>query len=197
MILLLRALDRLLAVTLLVALAAAGAVVAVFCIGDGTGNLSLHRLSDLVNLPQLRDTVGDWLGRLEADGGVALLGVVAGVGAVALGLLLLAGLLVPRRERLVTLESDGESTITARRRALAAVARALAEQARGVTRAKARVRPRRRRGAKLRVRVDRTRPTPAKEVRDAVRAQLEPVTGSLPLVTRVRTRLGTGSARVE
>ena len=194
---LLRAIARLLAFVLLVALAVAGAMVAVFCVQAGTATLSLHHLAALVALPDLRNTVGPWLRSLEADGPVAIVAVLCGVGAVVLGIALLLGVLVPRRERLVTFEQTDTGVLAARRRALARLARALAEQASGVTRAKARVRAHRRReGGRLRVTARRSRSAPAREVSAAVADELVPLSDGLPLATRVQTRLARGAPRV-
>ena len=125
MILLARALVRVISFVLLVILAVAGLVLAVFCISTGTSGPSLGGLAHLLDLGSLRDTVGSWLGQLEASGAVAGIAAVCGLAAMLLGLLLLAGILVPRRERLVTLASGEHGTIAARRRPLAQAATAL------------------------------------------------------------------------
>ncbi|MGI8623860.1 MAG: hypothetical protein ACR2NB_10365, partial [Solirubrobacteraceae bacterium] len=116
---LLALLDRLLAPLLLAVLAVAGAAAAVFCIQGGTATLSLHHLAGLLSLPDLRDAVRDFLDGLEGSGATAIVPLLGGLGAIVLGLALLAGLLVPRRERLVRLEDRPAGPILARRRALA------------------------------------------------------------------------------
>jgi hypothetical protein len=185
MILLARGLVRLVSFLLLVILAVAGIVVAVFCIGTGSTGLSLGGLASLLELNTLRETVGDWLGQLEASGPVAVVAALCGLGAVLLGLLLLAGILVPGRDRLVTLASSEEGTLAARRRALAHVATALVEQVRGVTEARVRVRPRRRAGGRMAVRASRTRRVDARQVEGAVREQLGGLTNPFELKARV------------
>lgn len=185
MILLARALVRLVSFLLLVILAVAGIVLAVFCIGTGTSGPSLGGLAALIDLSTLRDTVGGWLEQLEASGPVAVVAALCGLGAILLGLLLLAGILVPRRERLVTLTSGENGTLAARRRPLAQAATALVEQVRGVTEARVRVRPRRRSGGRLAVRASRGRPADPDEVRSAVREQLGGLTGPFELKARV------------
>ena len=105
MILLARALVRVVSFLLLAILAVAGIVLAVFCIGTGTSGPSLGGLARLLDLSSLRDTVGSWLGQLQASGAVAGIAAVCGLAAMLLGLLLVVGILVPRRERLVTLAS--------------------------------------------------------------------------------------------
>jgi hypothetical protein len=196
-ILLLRALVKLLAFLLLVALALLGLAAAVFCLQGGSETLSLTKLAELLRLPELRDEVGDLLRALEADGPVALLSLLGGLIAMLAGLALLAGVLVPRRERLVTLEAAPAGALAARRRALAAAAGMLAEQARGVTAARVRTRPRRTSGGTLRVRAQRTRSTDPAAARAAVEDQLRPLADPFKLRSRVRVRFGGRGPRVQ
>lgn len=185
MILLARALVRLVSFLLLVILAVAGIVLAVFCIGTGTTGPSLGGLASLLPAASVRDTVDGWLGQLEASGSVAVIAALCGLGAIALGLLLLTGLLVPRRERLVTLATDSHGTLAARRRPLAQAAQALTEQVRGVTEAKVRVRPRRTSGGRLRIRAAHPRPADSGQVRGAILEQLHGLTEPFKLKARV------------
>jgi len=185
MILLARALVRLLSLLLLVILALAGIVLAVFCISIGTSGPSLGGLAGLADLGALRDAVGGWLTQLEASGSPALVAALSGLGAIVLGLLLLAGLLVPRRERLVILAGSQSGTLAARRRPLGRAATALVEQVRGVTEARVRVRPRRLAGGRMAVRASRSRPADARQVRSAVHEQLRGLTDSFKLKARV------------
>lgn len=194
MIALARVLVRLVAFLLLVLLALAGLAVAVFSIDTGTTGPSLGRLAELLHLASLRDTVGAWLDQLEASGSVAVVAGLCGLGAVLLGLVLLAGLLVPRRERLITMPSAVSGDLAARRRPLAQAAQTLAEQARGVTGARARAKPRRRSGGRLRMRVSRGRSEDAGLVRSAVAGRLAELTEAFQLkarvdVTRSRSRV--------
>jgi hypothetical protein len=181
-----RAIARLIGFLLLVALAVAGLAAAVFCIGTGTSGPSLGRLASLVHAPELRDSLGGWLGQLEAPGSIAVVAALAGLGAMLLGLVLVIGVLVPRRERLVVLAHDEGGTLAARRRPLAQAAQVLVEQGRGVTEAKVRVRPRRTRGGRLRVRATRPRPADPGEVRAAVEHELNELTGPFALSTRIQ-----------
>ena len=185
MILLARALVRLVSFLLLVILAVAGIVVAVFCIGTGTSGPSLGKLASILHLASVRDTVGHWLGQLESSGSVAVVAGLCGLGAILFGMLLLTGLLVPRRERLVTLASDGDGTLAARRRPLGQAAETLVEQVRGITHARAHVRPRRRAGGRLRVRASRTRTADPTQVSAAVNEQLRELTDPFTLTARV------------
>ena len=182
-----RALARLVGFLLLVALAVAGLAAAVFCISTGTSGPSLGGLARLVHAAALRDSLGGWFDQLAASGSAAVVAALAGLGAMLLGLVLVIGVLVPRRERLVVLTEQDEGTLAARRRPLAQVAEALAEQGRGVTEAKVRVRPRRRtRGGRLRVRATRPRPADPGEVRVAVEHELGELTGPFALSTRIQ-----------
>jgi hypothetical protein len=195
MIVLARALVRLVGFVALVALAAAGLALAVFCIGTGTSGPSLGRLAELLHLGSLRGTVGQWLSQLETHGSVAALAGACGIGAMLLGLLLLAGVLVPRRERLVTLSRLESGTVAARRRPLAQVATALVERERGVTEARVRVRPMRRTGGRLSVRASRARHADPGQVEAAVGEALGGLTEPFKLKARVDLRRQ--GARVE
>ena len=195
MILLARALVRVVTVLLLVLLAFAGLALAIFCIGTGTSGPSLGGLAGMLNLDEVRDDVGGWLARLEAPGSVAVIALLCGLGAMLLGLFLLAGLLVPRRERLVTLTSDARGTLAARRRALGQAAAALVEQTRGVTSARVRVRPRRRTGGRLTVRAERVRPADPRELQGQALEKLRGLTD--PFKLKARVEVARRGARVE
>lgn len=195
MILLLRAIARLVAFLLLVVLAVVGLAVAVTSLGSG-GGFSIPGLAELVNLPQLEDRVGDLFDQLESPGSAEAVPALAGLGGLAVGILLLVGALWPRRERLVTLEEGSEGTLAARRRALAQIAGALAEQARPVSATKVRVRSRRRgRGGRLEVRAVHPRSAEAAEVERQATGSLEPLTSAFALEAKVRPHLAEGEAR--
>ena len=194
---LLRALVRVVTFVLLIVLSLAGLAAAVSCIGAGTGPLTIPWLADVAHLPELRDEVGGWFDDLEADGPLAWKSALAGAAAMALGLLLLAGLVIPRRERLVTLSGGRGGHVTARRRPLGQICRALVEQVRGVTQTKAKVRPRRRGGGTIKVRADRSRSTDDRDVRGRAKDALEELTSGFRLRAKVRTRLGDNGSRVE
>ena len=185
MILLARTLARLVGFLMCVVLALGGLLLAVFSIGTGTHGPSLGGLASLLSLHSVRHTVGDWLARVEAPGSVAVIAGVCGLGAIALGLLLIAGVLVPRRERLVQLAEDERGKLAARRRPLAQLATALVEPVRGVTEARVKVRPSRRTGGRVSVRASRTANTDADEVRRAVAEQLDPLTAPFKLKARI------------
>jgi hypothetical protein len=150
-----RLLVRMLGLLALIALAAGGIVLAVFCIGTGTSGPSLGRLAELLHLASLRETIGGWLGTIESPGSIGMIAGLCGAGAILLGLLLLVGVVAPRRERLVTLSRTERGVLAARRHPLAQIATVLVEQARGVAHARVRVRPQRTGGGRLAVRASR------------------------------------------
>lgn len=194
---LLRGLAQLVTFVVLVALAACGLAVAVFSVA-ASGDFSLPGLAKLIGLPGLSEGAGRLLRSVEADGGVAAISALAGLGAVVLGALLLAGTLAPRRERLVVLGSGDEGTTAARRRVLRRVAGALAEQARGVTATKVKLRARRRaRGGRLTVRAAHPRTADPKEVERGALEALDPLAKPFGLKPRIRPRLGRPDQRVQ
>ena len=186
MILLLRALVRLLGFLLLIALALVGlgfAVAALF--GDQLG-------------VQLEGSaVSRWLERLEGDGTQGLEAVVGG-GMVLLGLLLLIGALAPRRERRAVLEHGEHGTLDARRRPLAQMFTALAERTRGVTHARAKLRlGRRAHHGRLVLRAERPRTTESAAVRESVQSDVGELAAAFGLKTRIQAPLGRRGRRVQ
>ncbi len=198
MVLLLRTLARLVTFLLLAALALAGLALAIFSIGGGDGAVSLPELARYVRLPELREEAGNYLTQLEDAGSAAAYSALAGAAALLAGVLLLAGALAPRRERLVLLEQSENGRLTARRRTLSQVAEALAEQARGVTEAKARVRTSRwNGGGRVTVLATRPRSSSAETTEEKAARNLAPLAQDFGLKPRVRSKLGTGKRRVE
>jgi hypothetical protein len=188
MILVLRNLARLLVFVVLVAIALAGLAAAIFCIGDGD-SFSLSALAGYLQLPELRDLVGGWLEDLEADGVTAWWTVLGGACAMLVGLLLLVGVLAPRRERLVQLDTTEAGRLATRRRPLAQAAEALALQQRGV-------RTSRWGPGKLILRTSRRRDVDQAEVESRAEEAVKPLAEAFHLGLRVRTRPGEGAARV-
>lgn len=196
-ILVLKTLVRLIGFLLALALCIIGLALAVFSIQGGKSGLSITHLAHLVHLPALRHDVDTFLTRMEASGPIAVVALASGVGAVIIGVLALVGVLVPTRERLLTLSSSGDEALLARRRALAALARSLAERADGVSEAKVRVRVRRRGGGKLTVRAQHSRAADATAARSALEAALAPLIGPLPLSAKLKVRPPEQGAGVE
>lgn len=197
MLLLCRALAALLGLILLVAVAIAGLAAAVFSIQGDIGTLSLTKLCDLVELDRLRGTVGAWLAALEDDGPTATVAALAGVGAVLLGLALLIGSLVGRRERLVLIERSPRGQLAARRRAAGQALRALAEQPRDVIAAKVRVRARRRRrGGRARLTLLRAQTAERRAVLASGKERAQPLAEAMALRVRARQKVPRRHGRV-
>lgn len=196
--LLLRSLSRLVAVCLCAGLALAGLALAVFSIG-GDGTISLPALARDLHLPGLVDAAGDQLRRLESgDRPIAWLPLLCGAAAAVGGLALLAGVLLRRRERLFVLEQSDEGRLAARRKPLARLLVALAEQSRGVTQATARLHPRHRRpGGRLTISASRSMTTTDADAVARTSRAIAPVADAFALRTRVHARAGTGSGRLE
>lgn len=189
MVLLLRALAALVGFLLLIVLAAAGLAAALFSIQAGDGTLSLSHLAGLLALDELRDGVGGWLGDLEGGGPVAAAAALSGAGAVLLGLGLLVGALIPRRERLLIIERSPKGVLGAKRRAAAAALQGLAMHPRSVLAAKARVRPRRRGiGGRARLTLHRAQTTEPGQVIAAARDESRPLAEQMSLRLRLRQR---------
>jgi hypothetical protein len=184
-----RGLARLLAALLAAALAVGGLAVALFSIqGDGA-TLSLPALAGRLHLGDLQVAVGMWLADLQADGPVARVAALAGAGAVALGVLLLFGVLVRRRERLLVMRSDADGTIAARPGAVGQAAVALGEQSRDVLRATDRTTARRRGvGGRLRLTIYHAPSTDAAGTTAAGRVRIQGLADAFSLRADVRGR---------
>lgn len=189
MVLVLRVLAALIGLLLLVVLAAAGLATAIFSLQAGDGTLSLSQLAGLLSLDELRDSVGGWITGLEAGGPIAAVAALSGAGAVVLGLGLLIGALIPRRERLLIIERSPAGVLSAKRRAAAAALQDLAQQPGAVLAAKVRVRPRRRAiGGRARLTVVHAQTAEPGRVLAAARSASEPLAEQLSLPLRVRQR---------
>jgi hypothetical protein len=183
-ILVLRALSRAVAFVLLVALAVGCLVAAGFAVARS----GLPTLGDLVGTDTAAGHSRDFLARLERGDQPA--GAAAGAGLAALvGVVLVAGAVLPRREPTLELADDEEGRLSARRRPLQSVATALAARPVGVSRARARIRGRYRRpGGRLRVRVGRVPGAEAKPLAEQVEAAVAGLARAFSLKTKVRTR---------
>jgi hypothetical protein len=182
-------LTNLLAFLLLVALSLVALAAAVFEIQGDHDTLSLPQLADWFTLPSFRDTVGGYLHSLETSSSVLGVSVAAGIGAMIVGLLLLAGLLVPRRERLATLAEEQSGRTSARRRALRQAATILARRVDGVERVDTRARSRRRGGATVRLRVRRLPGADRGSVREEIQRTVTPPIESSGQGMRARVRV--------
>lgn len=179
---LLRLLAAVVGLLLLVLVAVGGIAVAVFCIRGGTATLSLHHLASLISLPDLRDKVGPFLGSLEADGPTAAIAALCAAGAILLGIGLLIGALVPRRERVLIVSREDRGTIAVRRRAAGNALADLAERPREILKARARVSPNRKRpGGRARLKLTEAAGTDERPQAEQARAELNELGESLSL----------------
>jgi hypothetical protein len=192
-----RALARLIALVLSATLAIAGLAGAVFSAQGDTSPLSLPSLATLLRLDDLHASVGVLLAHLQADGPVATITALAGAGTVALGVLLLFGVLAHRRECLVVMRSDDEGTIAARPRAIGQAAVLLGEQSRYVLHAKAKAMPKRHgRGGRLYLTAYHAQSSDGSGARTATRDRIRALAESFSLGVRVRSRVPRGGPRV-
>lgn len=186
---LLRLLAAVLAFALLIAIAVGGIVVAIFCIRGGTATLSLHHLSSLLSLPDLRDKIGPFLESLEASGPAAAIAALCGAGAILLGVALLLGALVPRRERILIVERSDRGTIAARRRPAGSALADLAEKPREVLSAKAKVSPNRSRtGGRARLKLTEAAGTDERPKAEQARTDLGDLAEALSLKLQTVSR---------
>lgn len=196
MVLALRALARLITLVLLVALAVAGGATALFSVQGGDDPLSLASLAGLLRLPELRDTVGAYLDQLEADGPLAKVSALAGVGVVVGSVLLLIGALAPRRERLLVLDEGGEGRIAARRRPFEQLAVAAVRDGEA-TEARARLRVQRGgRSGRLGLRLAHPRNEPPGTVTERASRTLAPLITPFRVEPRIEAKVAGKGARV-
>ena len=189
MIALARILTRLVGIALLTLLAVGGAAAAVFCISGGHGTLSLPALAGDIHLPQLRDDIGAFLNQVSAHGSIAVVAGLAGLAAVALGALLLAGAWLPTRQRVIVLDHTPDGALAATRRPLAQAVTALALQPSEVIRARTRARARRGHdGGRVRVRVRAASPADKQQAGGAAATAVAALAQPLALRVRVRAR---------
>jgi hypothetical protein len=195
--LLARALTRLAGVALAIAVALLGLGVALYCF-DGAISLGDARPDRLAHLPAARRHVAHFLAQIAAPGTTAGLALVCGLGAMAIGVALIIGLIGPRRPGVAVLRDDGgDGRLAARPGPLRDMARALAGQAEAATGVR---RPKlalaRRGGGRLRVIAAHGADGDPAEIRREVRERLEPITEPFGLRTQVAVRAGDAGERV-
>jgi hypothetical protein len=199
MMVLLRALARLIGAAWMIVLALLGLGVALYCF-DAVISLGSARPDRLLGLPSVRSHVGRFLDQVAAPGPTAGLALLCGLGAMLLGIVVLLGTLRSRRQRLVVLERDPrDGTLAARPRTLRAMARVLAEQAPGATSVRRPKLALSRRGSRgrLKVTASRARTSDRRQVESALKERLEPISEPFSLRPRVRVRLGERGERVQ
>jgi len=192
MMLLLGALARLVELLLMAAIALIGLGVGLYCL-SGLISLGSVRPDRLLHLPVVRARVGHFLAQLAAPGPTAILALLGGLAAIAIGIGLLVGLLGTRRERLVVMEDDASGTggLYARQRTVSRMVRAetlLAPGVTGVRRPKVRLARSGRRG-RVRVLAARGADPDAATVDRAVHDRVDPVLAPLGLRGDIRVRL--------
>jgi hypothetical protein len=186
----LKPLARLATFVLLLVLALAGLLVAV------GGIVGVPSVAELLRLPEIRDAVGGWLQAIDAPQQLPRATVLFALGAILIGLLLLAGALGRTPDRLVVLEERDGGTLAARPRALAQAADALIGPVRGVSERRVRVKPRRGSG-RLEVRATHTRSISAQAVEADVRDAVAPLSDAFGVQTRVRPQPADSGRRVD
>jgi hypothetical protein len=193
-----RGVARLVGMLWMLALALLGLGVALYCL-DGLVRLGSVRPDRLMHLAGARRHVGHFLAQLASPGPTAALALLCGVGAMALGVLLLVGLLRSRRPYLARLDGGADAgRLAARPSALRDISRALAERAPGataITHPKLRLARRRRRG-RLGVTASHAATSDPASVQRAVTESLAPISGPFALTPRVRVRRGKPGERV-
>ncbi|WP_051471190.1 hypothetical protein [Patulibacter minatonensis] len=179
-----RAVTRVVAFVALPVLAVVAVLVAV---AATVGENQSRKLADQSGLTDAWREVGPFLDRTAPSGDTAA--VLAAIGAVLLGIVLLIGALAPSREREVPLADGADLRI--RRRALRGALQSLTGRVLGTTGAKVRLRPRRRRaGGRLVVQVTRTPRADPDAIRATLDERLGPLAGAFALRTKVRTAVG-------
>jgi hypothetical protein len=171
---------------------------ALYCL-DGLVGLGSIRPDRLLHLPSARRHVGHFLSQLADPGSTAGLALLCGLAAMAWGILIILGVVGPRRPRVAVLDRDGSGgTVAARPGPLRDMALALAEQAPGATRVR---RPklalsRTGNGGRLWIRASRARTDDPVDVSHAVEQLLEPLTEPFALRPRIHIVAGQAGERV-
>lgn len=199
MVLILRPVARLVGAVWMIVIGLFGLAVALYCL-DGLIKLGSARPDRLLHAQRISRHVGRFLEQISAPGSTAWLALLCGLGAMALGLIVLVGTLRSSRQRLAVLDADsGTGTVAARPRVLGDMTRDLARQTEGAARVK---RPRLslsrsgRRG-RLTVRGNRTRTSDPTAVKQAVIEAVKPVSEPFSLRPRVSLNPSQGRGRVQ
>jgi hypothetical protein len=175
-----RGLTRLVALILLPLLAV---VALAFAVAAVIGQSRAASLARSLQLTSAWHQVGRFLARVAPAGQSVV--IIAAVGAVVLGAVLLIGSLVRTRER--ELHLDGEPDLGIRRRALQDALQSLPTRRPGVTSTQVRLRGRRRTARVQSTLTPRAQP---EEIDAALTRELEPLTTAFALKVRVRGSLG-------
>ena len=196
---LVRALARLIGAIWMLALALLGIGIALYCL-DAVIKLGSARPDRIVHLSSVSSHVGRFLAQIASPGTTAALALLCGLGAIAIGLLLLIGTLRSSRQRLAVLNADSATgTVAARSRVLGDMSRHLAQQTDGIARVK---RPRlslsrRGRRGRLKLRSTRTRSSDPQAVTPALTHAVAPISEPFRLKPRVTVTVSDGRGRVQ
>lgn len=178
-----RAITRLIALVLLPLL---GLVSLAFAVAAIIGGSSARSFAHTTELTQAWREVGTFLSHTAPAGGNSVL--LAGAGAVVVGLVLLVGALAPARDRELALD---DRDLTIGRRALRNAASSLAGAPRGTTDTKVRLKTRRlRSGGRLRVTATRSPRAQAAPIKQALGERVGPLATAFSLSTKITTRVG-------
>jgi hypothetical protein len=194
-----RPLARLVGAVWMIVIALFGLAVALYCL-DGLIELGSARPDRLVHTQRISRHLGRFLAQIAATGSTAWLAVLCGLGAMAIGVILLFGTVRSSRQRLAVLDADSSTgTVAARPRVLSEMTRDLAQATEGATRVK---RPRLslsrsgRRG-RLKVRSARTRTSDPRAVKQALTEAVKPLSEPFSLKPRISVQLPEGRGRVQ
>ncbi|MDO9407982.1 DUF6286 domain-containing protein [Patulibacter sp.] len=188
-----RGLNRLLA---LIVLPLLGLVALAFAVAAIAGESSARSLADSTRLTDAWAEVGTFLQETAPRGETVV--VLAGVGAILVGLIVLIAALAPTRDRELHLK-DGDPDLGIRRRALRGALQSRTGRVRGVTGVSVRLKPRRRKvGGTVRVRATRTPRGDAKAIDATYTERMAPISDAFGLRTKVQSSVGSSRrARTE
>jgi hypothetical protein len=188
-----RGITRLLALIVLplLGLAALG-----FAVAAIAGENSARDLADSLYLTEGWRRVGTFLDTVAPRGETVV--VVSAAGAILLGLVLVIAALAPTRERELHLKS-GDPDLGIRRRALRNALQSRTGRVRGVTGAKLRLKPRRRKvGGTVRVNATRTPRGDRQAIAATYDERLKPIADAFGLTTKIQSSVGSSRrARTE
>lgn len=188
-----RGITRLLA---LIVLPLLGLVALAFAVAATIGENSARDLADSLYLTEGWRRVGTFLDTVAPRGETVV--VVAAAGAIVVGLLLVIAALAPTRERELHLK-DGDPDLGIRRRALRNALQSRTGRVRGVTGARLRLKPRRRKiGGTVRISATRTPRGDEAVIEATYDERLRPVADAFGLRTKIRSSVGSSRrARTE
>jgi hypothetical protein len=153
----------------------------------------------VLGLPSVRERIGHFLDQVGAGGPTARLALLCGLAAMGLGILVLLGALRSTRRRMAIMDTVDGGTLAARPRTLRSIAQALAQRADGATGVRrARIAlSRSGTSGRLKINASRASTSDRREVENAIKAALEPISEPFRLQPRVRAYVGERGERVQ